>query len=317
MRTQVGVSLSSVGESREYRHVVEIFSADCMKMTAAIIRSELHEATVVTGDRLSKRIQDALDAYPISQYLTLLGETDPVGSYKYRSKSLMTYCDRLRRSYPQEVTSYNAVVVLELIRRSLDAIDSLDLPEEVTELCIANFARIVSNVQASDIVHMDFPNDRFDKELAAASMRLICAGARKLNEVYLPIAFARSNPYSWIKCVSRIGLRGTLYRMHMDSNDPALLADFNEDGWRRFCRRTAELLQRRSVQGILGAGWLYDPALKDVSPHLSYLGRWRWSTGASASDWARATAILRTPFGLPDRDGACMRVTSTYRWLTH
>jgi len=99
----------------------------------------------------------------------------------------------------------------------------------------------------------------------------------------------------------RIGLRGTMYRMHTDANDPFLMAEFNEDGWRNFCLRAAALLKGSPVNGILGASWFYDPALKDVSPHLSYLrtlatdnGGISVRMGTSASDIESATRTSAT-----------------------
>ena len=49
------------------------------------------------------------------------------------------------------------------------------------------------------------------------------------------------------------------------------MAEFNSEGWVRFWRRTAGLLRRNSVKGVIGNSWFYDPSLDKISPHLTYL----------------------------------------------
>ena len=270
-------------------------------MATTSSQSALHNATVIARDRLCEEIRRVLVAFPVTDIVSLLDEHDQVGSYKYRSRRLMTYDEQVRASFPEEVAKYHAAVVLTLIERSIKNIDSYHLTSEVAALCLANFARIVRNIDSCEFDYMQFPVDRFDKDLAAATMRLICAGARKLHEVYLPANLVKRHPYIWAKCGSRIGLRGTMYRMHTDANDPFLMAEFNEEGWRRFCLRAAALLKASPVNGILGASWFYDPALKDISPHLSYLrtlatdnGGISLRMGTSASDIESATRTSAT-----------------------
>ncbi len=232
---------------------------------------ELYDAVASARRELITRIKGVLEIFPTSQFLALIDSHHPIGPYKYRSPGLIEYDRRIEVAWPKDIAAYHAVVMLELIERSLNTISKRGFPNEIVEICLANFSRIVANVAKGDIEYMRFPNDRFDKDLAAASLRLICAGARKLHEVYLPIGLAKRHPIAWSKCAIKVGLRGTLYRMHTDSNDPLLMADFNEEGWTRFFRRTAKLLQSNSVMGVIGASWFYDPALREISPRLTYL----------------------------------------------
>jgi len=231
---------------------------------------ELVEAVVAARRELITRIQGVLGLFPTSRFLTLIDSHHPIGPYKYRSPALMHYDRDIEMRCPNDIAGYHAVVMLELIERSLNAIGKRGLPAEIVEICLANFSRIVTNIVKGDIEYMRFPNDRFDKDLAAASLRLICAGAKKFHEIYLPIGFAKRHPFAWSRCAIKVGLRGTLYNMHLDSNDPLLMADFNEEGLRRFYRRMAELLKRNSVKGVMGASWYYDPALREISPRLAY-----------------------------------------------
>ena len=147
---------------------------------------------------------------------------------------------------------------------------------------------------------MRFPNDQLislHSGFTKAHMRV-----RRMNEICLPIGLAKRHPLAWSKCAIKVGLRGTLYQMHTDSNDPLLMADFNDEGWTRFFRRTAMLLQSNSVMGVIGASWFYDPALREVSPRLTYLrslildnGGISMKLGTSTNEVESATEDFRDP----------------------
>ena len=259
--------------------------------------------------------------FPTSQYLALIDRHDAIGPYKCRSPALMQYDQSIAMACPQELAGYHAAVVLELIERSLDAIGTRGFPNEIVEICLANFARIIANIAKGDIEYMRFPNDRFDKDLAAASLRLICAGARKFHEVYLPIGLAKRHPFAWSKCAIKVGLRGTLYKLHTDSNDPLAMADFNAEGWTRFFQRTAKLLRNNSVRGVIGASWFYDPVLKEVSPRLAYLrslivdnGGISMKLGTSKNDVENATRTSATRRRLHE-EGAYVPTAYALIWL--
>ena len=50
------------------------------------------------------------------------------------------------------------------------------------------------------------------------------------------------------------------------------LSDFNSEGWDECYRCIAEILEvNRSLKGMIGSSWFYDPALESVSPNLRYL----------------------------------------------
>jgi hypothetical protein len=86
--------------------------------------------------------------------------------------------------------------------------------------------------------------------------------------------------------------------MHTDSNDPELMSDFNPEGWERFYRRTAALLELHTrVRGVFGVSWFFDPELETISPRLAYLrtkvtrnGGRLFRLGPSAQSRADATA---------------------------
>ena len=165
--------------------------------------SELRTTTVNARDRIAQEIAPVLAAYPVTTHVALLDAHDPVGSYQYRSDALLQREQLLLEAFPQEITRYHAVIMLQLIERSLDRIDSLNLPADVADRCVRNFARIVANIEASDIDYMSVNNDRFDKDLAAASLRLLCTGVMKVHPVYALEMLPRRQPLAWAKCLLR------------------------------------------------------------------------------------------------------------------
>ena len=76
----------------------------------------------------------------------------------------------------------------------------------------------------------------------------------------------------------RLGGRGPLFRMHLDSRH---LEEFNLLGRNQCFARIAELLEAMpGVRGLVGTSWFYDPQLERISPHLHYLRKVPMDGGA-------------------------------------
>lgn len=75
-----------------------------------------------------------------------------------------------------------------------------------------------------------------------------------------------------------VGGLGTWYSDHIDVRDTR---DMNPDGWTRLFERIADLLEANpAVRGVIGVGWIYDPAVTEVSPRLAYCRRTQVENGA-------------------------------------
>ena len=76
----------------------------------------------------------------------------------------------------------------------------------------------------------------------------------------------------------RLGGRGPLFRMHLDSRH---VEELNLLGRNQCFARIAELLEAMpGVRGLVGTSWFYDPQLERISPHLHYLRKVPMDGGA-------------------------------------
>jgi len=71
---------------------------------------------------------------------------------------------------------------------------------------------------------------------------------------------------------------GLWYSDHIDVRD---VRDMNPPGWTRLFERIADMLQvNPQVRGVIGVGWIYDPAVGQVSPRLDYCRKAQVENGA-------------------------------------
>jgi hypothetical protein len=164
-----------------------------------------------------------------------------------------------------------------LILENHKNISNEKIPEEVKLFYYINFKRILGEIKTESYKRpFLYSNDKFCKDIAVCSMRLIPVGARKIHLSILPKRFLFQKGISQLyKGLAYIifELKGLkpLFEMHTDSKDPHLLKEFNENGWKKSYFRIAELLETHTkVKGVFASSWFYDPQIEHISPKLSY-----------------------------------------------
>ena len=94
--------------------------------------------------------------------------------------------------------------------------------------------------------------------------------------------------------ILKTGGRKPFFKMHTDSTDRHLMKEFNPDGLDDFFKRIEILMKRQTqVKGICGSSWFFDPALKEISPELSYIREISESYGASFFDLGSNKGIIK------------------------
>lgn len=149
------------------------------------------------------------------------------------------------------------------------------LPESVQTLYERELDRIHALTRPANKVKLGFESDVIQKDIAILTFRLIPVGA-EFAEPWCPI-WKRQALTSRISQFPRAAFFFVIKRngfwpyfqlhMHQDSHQ-----DFNQRGWHSTYMRLAELLQSNpSHKGWFSSSWFLDPALEQISPHLSYL----------------------------------------------
>jgi hypothetical protein len=261
------------------------------------LRSELGK----TGEDLPRR-------FPVDIYIECMKRCPEISSYRYLSSEIEKL-EKLILEYSNEhaLELYHQLILVELIIRAQDVLQKKPFSEEVCSFFEVNFARIVGALESKTHVGPDlYSNDRFCKDLAVCGLKLIPAGARKIHVNGLTRRFLiKAGPRQFIAglylALFKLGGFKPLYEMHLDTDDPHLMTDFNQNGLIRFYVRVAELLELDpTIKGICGSSWYHDPALDKISPRLSYLRKLPTENGAQifylgSDDSSIRNAILKSP----------------------
>jgi hypothetical protein len=147
-------------------------------------------------------------------------------------------------------------------------------------------------------------DDLFLKDLALATGSLFPAGDRVVEpcSVLQRSLLFRSGPSQalrFLSCLLRAGGSRPFFRLHIHLSEASHL---DEASWRQTCKCLAEMLQVNPwVKGVIGAAWLYDPALPMVSPRLGFINdvlrsagaQWFYSHAEGGDSGAFATSRTR------------------------
>jgi len=239
-----------------------------------------------TKERLRDEIRlsadSLLDKYPVDRYIQFLDRYPTISKsgYHYVSPDVKTYTESILNDSSEDILEkYHQLVLIELILRNKDKIVKQELPDEIKKQYDKNFDRILNNISSKkeELGFYLYPNDKFCKDLAVCTQKMIPVGCRKLVSSPCPQRFVlKKGLGQFISGMSFVlfrlgGIRPTLYVMHTDSHDPDLMAEFNVEGWTRTLLVVAELLkQKKEVKGVFATSWFYDPNLEEVSPRLNY-----------------------------------------------
>lgn len=240
------------------------------------------------SSELSVQVPDFFNNISVKEYINLLSDYPDLASYSFASLDTVKFCQQINESYGiSALESFHKLVLLSLIKKNIAKLPSLDLPEKVISNYYSNFSMIVNHIQDDSYCGCYlFENDKFKKDLAVCSLRLIPVGARKIHLSKLPRRFLISNGFFqfilglYVVLFKLKGI-GPLYEMHVDSGDPELISEFTEQGWKKTCQIMAEMLKKnKNVKGVFGGSWLYDPELEKVSPHLAFCRKVAVENGA-------------------------------------
>lgn len=171
------------------------------------------------------------------------------------------------------------LVLARLMREALEKDGLRAFPADIADIFLKNFERIASRLEAGQYKegYYLYEEDKFNKDLSICRLSMIPLGAQKVyaGRMSRGLLFRGGIRQFWMALKMILtGTRGfcPIYRMHTDSRDRHLMSEFNPEGWLRFYRRAAELLEcNPKVKGVCGTSWFWDPALKEVSPELAYL----------------------------------------------
>lgn len=278
--------------------VIALITLDCEKIKEVLIESILS-----IDDSLLLR-------FPITNYLEMLDRYPRIGSYEYVSREVK-YLVKSILDYTNKNTDllelYHKLLLSELIDNN--EVDRQELPLSIKKLYSTNFQRILQDISSHNqpIGFYLYPNDKFLKDLAICTQRLIPVGSRKLVVKYCPKRFILQNGIRqairglFFRLFKIPGISPLVFEMHMDSHDPSCVAEYTSNGYIRSCLCVADLMEsQKDIKGIYGTSWFYDPKLEMISPRLNYIRKVFTDNGGAVfylgpSESAKADALAKSP----------------------
>jgi hypothetical protein len=177
---------------------------------------------------------------------------------------------------------FNQYLLLTLLCKFDIKNTGYSLPSFVESKYLYELDRVEGQLDKFDLNFYRFRNDKFLKDLAILCYRLVPVGAEFIV------------PYSGVPrtlllkrgviqfCKGLWTCSGSFYP-YLELHAHTLSMDeFNPDGWLQTYMNLAEFLEKNPVfHGVVSSSWFLDPALGQLSPHLSYLRKIPEENGAT------------------------------------
>lgn len=255
-------------------------------------------------EKMDLQCPDLLNRFPVKEYINFLNKYPRIASYKYVSPEVSNYCDQIVRFGEKTALElYHQLLLLNLILKNFPEVELLRVPKDVKEIYYRNFQRILHNIKEYSGNEQGFylyPNDKFFKDLGVCTLRIIPAGVIKMHLFKFPKSVVlKGGLKQFLKGVYVIlfKLRGIkpIFEMHADSHDPEAIGDWNPEGWTRFYRRAAKILEMNpEVKGLFGIGWPFDPVLEQISPRHVYLRTMVTENGGYLFFWGHSEGAIKS-----------------------
>lgn len=196
----------------------------------------------------------------------------PGGAYSRLAPALLNAQATLQTECAASVPLFNAY----LLAHALACFDlgggTCKLPASVENLYPGELQRILSRIRRVEAC--DLGDDTYLKDLAILDHRLIPVGAEFASPASgIPRRLLFSNGIGQFlrgcRLLATVGGARPFFELHAHVLS---LSEFHPTGWERTYVRLAELLALNpDVRGWMSSSWFLDPALRDISPRLTYL----------------------------------------------
>lgn len=239
-------------------------------------------------------LAEAITALPFERFESACDVGDPVHKYN----DVPVEAAAMISGLAEELRSpWLCALMLWHMERFDQAFAASGLPGEFTLHYADSFNRILDQI-GKDPSFADLGKDSFLKDLWLTRVVMIPAFA----QVWWPRSgiaardVLRAGPAAAAYVFLRCGGRRPFLEGH--THDPVARAYWNEPGWGEALRLAALALPALpQVRGAFGTAWFYDPAVKEVSPRISFAqdlqvgrGAFRLKVGSNEAAIANATA---------------------------
>lgn len=225
---------------------------------------------------LQQQFPQVLEHSPIEHYVEQIRKLPALAGYVQIGTSCNRTMEAIRKMAGDDLEPlYNRLAMVHAMQCSLEAFDQLEYPEDIEDLFVGWFQDVLEGTSWTEDDFFRLDHDPFLKDMAVCTGRMIPVGGAwviELSGISRRIFFSGSPYQQLARCLflsSRVRAFKPFYQIHMALR----FADrFNEkEREASYVRIAAMLRANPGVKGLIGSSWYLDPALKDISPELSYL----------------------------------------------
>ena len=213
------------------------------------------------------RLTEAIAQLPFERFEAADAVTSPVRKYNQPAPAARALFEKID---PELRSAWLCALMLWNIERFDSRFAASGLDHEFALHYADSFHRILDQI-AADPSFAELDKDSFLKDLWLTRVVMIPAFA----QVWWPhsglsaSAVLRAGPGAAAYVFLRCGGRAPFLEGH--THDPVAKAYWNEPGWGEALRLAALALPSLPrACGVFGTAWFYDPALKEVTPRLSF-----------------------------------------------
>jgi hypothetical protein len=248
------------------------------------------------AERLVMRNHDVVSDCDFEQCIVAASEPGPKDSYRSHAPALTAQWKKLRDEHGKAgLDEFNNMLMCRAILRTLDSMESQDMPELLKQEYARNYVRILDRAEASMNSDNQLSDDLVAKDLGLCTQRLFPAG---YCVVEIRSSMARRSALlggarQFLDFCNiyylRFGGRGPFLSNHFH---PEWTHLFSNEGRIHMFKVVATIMEwRPTFKAIVGSAWFYDPVVAKISPHLAFVRDYPEQHGAT---------FFRGP---PDRSG--------------
>lgn len=250
----------------------------------------ISDLRITLQEKLSLDCPEVLNKFPIEEYVSNLAGFPKNSNYDRFSASAIEIFQAMKGLFDQKIIAdYHKLVLLLLIESCVDLLPKRNLPSKVYYIYIQSVWHIIQKIKDNQYSDdwFDMAEDKFCKEVALCSLRMIPTGPRLIIRGHISPRFLLTGGIKqFFKGLIFLAFKTKglypAYELHMNHLDPVLMSYFNEKGWHDMFFILADILNRdKTIKAVVGNGWLYDPEVGKISPHLGFIRSYAEKVGAS------------------------------------
>lgn len=225
---------------------------------------------------LQQQFSQVLDNFPIEHYVEQIRQLPALAGYVQIGTTCSRTMDAISKMVDDDFEPlYNRLAIVHAIQCSLEGFGQQKFPQNIEDLFVEWFYHMLEDTDWTKDNFFRLDHDPFLKDMAVCTGRMIPVGGAwtiELSGISRRMLFSGS-PYQLLTrsffLSSRVHAFKPFYQIHMALRFANRFSE--EEREASYLRIAAMLRANPGVKGLIGSSWYLDPALKEISPELSYL----------------------------------------------